>query len=230
MPEVYMVQLDPRIGRSLTDQVVRHLSAERQLRVEKFRNYMDARRSITAELLVRRLAMDQLGVRNEDIVFGENSYNKPYLVSSPHFHYNLSHSGEWVVCAVDQQPVGIDIEQIKPIELDIAKNFFTTAEYNRLMEADEAQRLEQFYQLWTLKESYIKAVGQGLSIPLDSFSFRHENGDDRFTLETPAPEPYHLTATRLPPNYVMAVCAMEEAAIDPVAVNEQELLEGFLRL
>lgn len=60
----------------------------------------------------------------DQIVFQTEGNGKPVVRHIPSFHFNLSHSGDWVVCAIDDAPVGIDIEEIKPIDLAIAKRFF----------------------------------------------------------------------------------------------------------
>jgi len=85
-------------------------------------------------------------------------------------HFNISHSGNCVVCAVDEKAVGVDIEVIKPIDFNIAERFFSKAEYLTLINQPKEMQMKYFYMIWTLKESYIKADGRGLSLPLNSFS------------------------------------------------------------
>ncbi|MDF2522176.1 MAG: phosphopantetheine--protein transferase, partial [Clostridia bacterium] len=100
-----------------------------------------------------------------------NEYGKPYLPTNFNLQFNVSHSGEWVVCAVDERPVGIDVELMRKTDmLEIAHRFFAAKEYDMLSNADKSIRKELFYDIWTLKESYIKALGKGLSIKLNSFS------------------------------------------------------------
>ena len=230
MPEVYIVKVDKRIDASLTSQVTRHLSVEKQSRIHRFRNYDDARRSLTSDLLVRSLVMNKLALNNAEIIFGENGYNKPFLENNPQFEFNVSHSEDWVVCAVDRHPVGIDVEQMKPIDLGIAERFFTADEYRKIMERKGTEQLAYFYQLWTLKESYIKAIGKGLSIPLDSFSFQDEEAESMFTVQEGQNPRYFLTTTCLPSDYMLSVCAIDQGPIQPVSIIEQDLYDFFLRL
>jgi phosphopantetheine--protein transferase-like protein len=68
------------------------------------------------------------------------------------------------------------VEEIKPIDLKIARRFFTKREHAHLLEWPEALRTERFFELWTMKESYIKLKGAGLSLPLSSFDVLDENG------------------------------------------------------
>ncbi len=108
--------------------------------------------------------------------FQRNEFGKPAVVGSPttELSFNVSHTDEVVVCAVSPQPrVGVDVERIDRSAdyLTIARRFFAAAEIDYLEAAPRARRAETFFQIWTLKESYIKARGQGLSIPLDAFAF-----------------------------------------------------------
>lgn len=75
-------------------------------------------------MLVRQTIHDMYDLPMDQIVFETEGNGKPVVRQLPSFHFNLSHSGDWVVCAVDDAPVGIDIEEIKPIDLAIAKRFF----------------------------------------------------------------------------------------------------------
>ncbi|MDR1059826.1 MAG: 4'-phosphopantetheinyl transferase superfamily protein, partial [Clostridiales bacterium] len=94
----------------------------------------------------------------------------PAIAGLPHF--NISHSGRHVVCALCDAPVGIDVEIVRPIDMNIANRFFSADERGRLFSepADGHGRLELFYSIWTRKESFIKMTGEGLSRPLGSFS------------------------------------------------------------
>ncbi len=102
----------------------------------------------------------------EKIFIGENG--KPFIDG---INFNISHSGTYAVCAVGDNVVGCDIEKIKEAKLKVAKRFFSEKEYLFLNEiTDEKERQDNFFKLWTMKESYLKAVGCGLRKPLNSFS------------------------------------------------------------
>lgn len=147
------------------------LDINKQERIRNFLHHEDAIRTLLAEVLIRKIICDDLNIINKDIAFGKNEYGKPFLKNVNDFHFNISHSENWVVCATSRYEVGIDIEYVKPIDFEIAKRYFSKDEYRDLMIRKFDQRLSFFYDLWTLKESYIKAVGKGLSIPLNSFCF-----------------------------------------------------------
>lgn len=109
-------------------------------------------------------------------IFSENQYNKPEIDNEDNtLRFNISHSKELIACAITRNDaVGIDVEAIDPDEniLSIADQYFSKQEIFDLLRLHTIeQRIHHFFNLWTLKESYIKACGLGLSLPLDQFSF-----------------------------------------------------------
>lgn len=148
------------------------ISVERRERIKKYRFDEDKKRSLLAEVLLRYALKKNFGISCSQVQFVTNSFGKPMLKNVEQIHFNLSHSGDWVVCGVSDAPIGIDVETIKIKDLIIAKRFFTEDEYKDILRQPEEEKIKYFFKLWTLKESYVKAEGKGLSIPLNSFSFR----------------------------------------------------------
>lgn len=101
-----------------------------------------------------------------DAILSQTVLGKPYLRDWPGVQFNLSHSGAYGVCAISNAPVGVDIEMIRPLRQDVAKRFFTKVEQEYL----SARPTEDFFRLWTRKESFTKAIGKGLTLPMDRFS------------------------------------------------------------
>ncbi len=172
MAQFYSMQVQPNIDSNRFNRLLNLTSEEKRKRINRFKFFIDAKRCLLGDLLSRFALCKQLQVQNNTLCFHSNRYGKPMLIEPNNYYFNISHSGDWVVCAVDDQPIGIDIEVIKEIDFDLARRFFSKLEYVDLMNQPEKNRLSYFYTLWTLKESYIKAIGKGLSIPLGSFSFQ----------------------------------------------------------
>ncbi|MBW9154622.1 4'-phosphopantetheinyl transferase superfamily protein (plasmid) [Clostridium estertheticum] len=112
-----------------------------------------------------------MNIKNESIYFSNNQYGKPYLYGLENQCFNISHSGKWVVCGWSTHEIGIDIEVVNDIDLDIARDHFCEAEYLSIMNTNVDEQKKIFFDFWTLKESYIKYKGCGLLIPLNSFQF-----------------------------------------------------------
>jgi len=113
----------------------------------------------------------------ESLVFEENRYGKPYIKpgsTNIPIKFNLSHAKGLTACAVIlNKEIGIDVEDsTRKINLNIADRFFSRQESEYIQNMHEHKKKETFFDFWTLKESYIKAKGRGLSIPLAKFSFK----------------------------------------------------------
>lgn len=161
--KIYAVKME---NSELDESVILELlDKQRREKINKIRPNQDRLRSIYAGLLLRyaflKNGYNQKDWDNVDIIKGE--FGKPYINNYKSFNYSLSHSGKYIVCAVANTEVGVDIQEIKDCKIQVAKRFFAHEEYERLLkEADiEKQRL-MFYKLWTCKESYAKLTGRGI--------------------------------------------------------------------
>ena len=140
-----------------------------------------------------------------------HEHGKPYLTAAPDVHFSLSHSGTWVVCAVSDHPVGVDIQQCRSFKPNIADRFFHPDEVQYLSALPSAERESAFYTLWTLKESYVKADGRGLRL-LRQFCVNIAGQPPKITVGTPC----SLFALEFPdPAYKLGVCVQEEHADTP---------------
>lgn len=175
MAEVYMINIDEPISNDLYQRLYRCVSRERKDKINQYKFEADAKRCLYADILVRYLACDKLHIKNDKVYIENNKYGKPYLHHIKNQFFNISHSGKWVACGWSNQEIGIDIQKIEDIDLDIAKSFFCESEYLSVMNCEKTEQINSFYTLWTLKESYIKYKGNGLIIPLNSFQFNIMN-------------------------------------------------------
>ncbi len=152
--------------RSLTDEEYNKyfslMSPEKQQRVNKFRFADDKKRTVAGEMLARKTIAEWCSVDETDIVFYKNEHGKPYLKDLP-CYFNISHSGDFVVCAVSENEIGIDIEKLRPIDLKIARRVFTENEQKRLFSELKEQQQDIFFSLWTEKEAVLKCLGTGFS-------------------------------------------------------------------
>ena len=151
-------------------QLYRLASQERRSRADRYLHKEDARRCIFAHGLLRyalRSALD-----TDQISPVRTASGKPFIPDREDFHFNLSHSGRWVVIAWASRPVGIDVETLLMDESkeNLARRFFHADEQAYLFSVSGEDRAKRFYEIWTKKESYLKYLGTGINRPLDSFS------------------------------------------------------------
>lgn len=190
-----------------------YISNEKKSQLLKINRKEEAHRKLLADILLRVLITQRLKIGNSAIEFEYNRFGKPFLKGNNTFHFNISHSGNWIICVVDSELVGIDIEQMKSIDLEIAKRFFSNEEVKFLFKANKQDQLERFYDLWTLKESYLKAIGVGLSKSLRAFSISLSNCGSQFTLtdlhsqsDQCSESQYWFKQYCLDPGYKLSVC------------------------
>lgn len=174
---------------------------ERKQKILRYKLSESRKQSLGAGLLLKWVLQEH-GSAIKKLSYGPNG--KP---EAEGVFFNLSHSGKWVVCSIGDAPVGCDVEEIAPVRDGIAERFFTEKEVRHLNCFEGAQRQEQFFRLWTLKESYMKMTGEGMSLALDRFEF---NMDGQPTIKRDGkPCDCHVKEYELP-GYKLAVCAEEE--------------------
>lgn len=138
---------------------------ERQEKIDFFRFEKDKKLSAGAYLLLKKLLYEENII---DFELKYEKYDKPYISNYENIHFNMSHSGKMVSCAISDNLVGIDIEINDPtIDLRIAENYFYNSEYESIMNSDNPR--DEFFSYWVLKESYMKYTGLGFQLNLDSF-------------------------------------------------------------
>lgn len=196
------------------------LPTEQQDRIKKFSRLAETKRALLTDILVRSIIVNELKISNKEIEFNINKYGKPLLERNCDFHFNISHSGDWIVCAVDSQPIGIDIEKIGPVELAIAAQFFSDEEFKMLMAKNFKDQPFFFFDLWTLKESYIKAIGTGVSTPLESFTVCFlEKGEIAVKTGNKLTH-WALKQYNLDPQYKMSVCSLHKAFPENIIIKK----------
>ena len=151
------------------EEVFRHffcsLSKERQQKIEAIKAESGRRSTLGAWTLVDHGLQQLFGLRERDVTIGYGAHGKPYVQNKPHIHFNLSHSGDYVLAVFAPVKIGCDIQKIGEAYRNdrIAARFFTEAEQKAM-----AQGMD-FYRIWVRKESYIKCTGDGMACDLRSF-------------------------------------------------------------
>ena len=171
IPEIIAVKTPDSLPESDFEHILSFLPEERVLRIRKFHFMKSALHTLAGEMIVRTWVSKKTSISPQSLNFIRDQFGKPSLSDNTDLFFNIAHSGHWVAAAFDCQDIGIDVEFMREIDIAIAKRFFNVKEYETLIQMESDLQRSFFYDLWTLKESYIKAEGRGLSIPLDSFCF-----------------------------------------------------------
>lgn len=142
-------------------------------RLERFKFEKDRKCFCIARAMLRLFLGGYLQRDSKEVHFTYGSHGKPSLNIDSRIHFNLSHSGNGILIGfmLDYE-IGVDIELVKHDfdPLEIAENYFSAIEILELKQAEPNARMRTFFNGWTRKEAFIKAVGDGLSFPLKSFA------------------------------------------------------------
>ncbi len=203
-----LVQLAPGPFRTLLDPIER-------ARADRYRFDTDRNRFTTTRGVLRKLLGQYTGVGERELGLTSSKHGKPALdpaICNHQVEFNVSHSGALAIIGFTRRyAIGVDVEQIerKVSRERIAERFFSPDEVERLRQMPENDQREAFFRCWTRKEAFIKAHGEGLSLPLDSFSVAF--GQDelprllRFDGD-PGVDHWSLTAPEMGSGYAGAVC------------------------
>jgi 4'-phosphopantetheinyl transferase len=150
------------------------LSADERQRAERFVFQRDRRRYTVARARLRQLLGERLGAAPESLQFAYNRHGKPALARRPgerDLRFNVSHCGEVAAYAFTEgREVGVDVEEVRalPDADEVAMRFFAQRERAAYLSLPASERPQGFFNCWTRKEAFVKAIGEGLSHPLDT--------------------------------------------------------------
>lgn len=146
-------------------------------RYERYRFLKDRRLYLITRALVRTTLSRYIDIDPRHWRFSKNQYGRPEIVASggmPRIRFNISHTNGLVICGVVlEQDIGVDVENVERsgVAMEIPQKFFSCWEVEDLYSLPTSKMQDRFFHYWTLKESYIKARGMGLYIPLQQFAF-----------------------------------------------------------
>ena len=149
------------------------LSAGELARAGRFRHDRDRRRFAVRRAMRRMILADLVGMRPDALCFQRSEHGKPYLTGTGgKIEFSCSHRGELGVLATSAGPTGIDVEPVdRQLDyLQFAERSLATEEFAVISRVDASLRQMAFFNCWTGKEAYVKALGSGLSKGLRSFA------------------------------------------------------------
>lgn len=173
----------------------------RKAKADRYRQEADKRCCVFSDMLLREMLREHYSLDAPEFYTDEKG--KPHIKGDK-VHFSISHSGEYVACAVDSSPVGIDIERIRTVTLPLIKRVCTEEELQYVLGGTDTQNMDsetcvRFLHLWCAKEAYLKYTGEGLAGGLKSLSFANRNS----IVNKPLPHiSLHISTTQ---EYVCAI-------------------------
>jgi 4'-phosphopantetheinyl transferase len=192
------------------------LSSDELARAERFHFSRDRQRFVAGRALLRTILAGYLRTDAHGLTFSYSKKEKPSLGfnhADSGVTFNVSHSGAIALLAFTRgRKIGVDVEQVRAdSDLEaIARRFFSIHEQNQLAVLPTEERVDAFFRCWTRKEAYIKATGDGLSLPLNQFDVSFEVGEENALVATrpDSSEAGNWLLREVPagPGYMAAIC------------------------
>lgn len=186
--------------------VLHGIGSRRRKRVLEYLHADDRKRCLGAGILLARI-LPLYGESPETVILGP--MGKPEATK---VHFNISHSGDFVICATGRKAVGCDIEKIAEEPEGVAQRFFHPDEAEYLQRFQGRERNDLFFRLWTWKESYMKMTGEGAHLPLQDFAVLPVGGQIRVRRREKILS-CHMMEYSIP-GYKVSVCAEETEFAD----------------
>jgi 4'-phosphopantetheinyl transferase len=209
------------------------LAPDEHARAARYRHEGARQHYLLTRALVRNVLSRYADVDPSNWQFSANAYGRPEIANSlASLQFNVAHTKGLIVMAVTREAaIGIDVENIVEREAatNIADSFFAPTEAAALQKLDTRDQQLRFFEYWTLKESYIKARGMGLSLPLDKFSFEFpDERSVRLSVDAQLQDDsgrWHFLQARPTDEHLMAICReRSDRALDPVV---RRVVPGF---
>jgi 4'-phosphopantetheinyl transferase len=201
---IYFVIKNIKVSIEDFNEIKKYLSDEELLKLNSYYFYEDQLRFGLGRYILRTNLSKYLDCSPSDIEIEYNYYGKPFITQAANIYFNISHSMDFVIVVFYEYPIGVDIEyNIKFIDDLINEIFFSSSEINYLNSLSSETKKQEFFKIWTYKESYIKAIGKGMSenpSSIDIMSTRDNilnYKEDTYKI---------LTITDIHPSYSCALC------------------------
>lgn len=202
-----------------------------RMKINKNKSLQERRRSMFARCLLYYVLEKECNIKSCEIELIIGKFGKPSIEDSSGINFNISHSGEFVCCAISPSKVGVDIQKVDEINLEISNRFFTQNEDTYIMSGSKINMMTKFYDIWSCKEAYIKMLGYGLSKPLNSFEIKEKEGFYSI-IDEGIVEKCNLILNDYSSNYKLAVCYKTQK-VKITTIKNKEVFEfisnGYLK-
>lgn len=196
--KLYYLNISPLRYKDIYQSKIFEIDEDRRARVERIKSTDDKLRCIGAGLLIQFIKREY-NVKERLVV---DKFGKPYFENSK-VKFNISHSGCFVIAAVSESEIGVDVQRIEKSQNRIAEKNFLKSECDYINEVeDENVRKQRFYEIWTVKEAYLKQKGIGLRKPLNSFQVEINEGNPMVVNEPNL----RFVQIKMNDRYIIAIC------------------------
>lgn len=213
MIRTYIINIRQLEDEALFRNMLELTSPYRRQKIAVLKNDNDKRCSLGAAIALDK-ALEGYGLEERAMEYEFGSHGKPFLRYYPEIHFSLSHSKDYSICSIGIEELGNDIEWVRSGKDNVAERFFAAEELAWIKNAvDSKEKDERMFQIWTMKESFLKVTGFGMSLSLKDFAVIMEENRNIKLRQTVDDKVYHIKEYALPlifneqAEYKIAVCS-----------------------
>ncbi|WP_419893525.1 4'-phosphopantetheinyl transferase family protein [Oceanobacillus kimchii] len=224
-PHIYTVDVPNFIEEKQIQSFLLILSKEERRRLLRIKNKRTFYQSLIGKILIRYILIKKYNYSPNNINIKLSKYGKPYLDDTNNINFNIAHSHKLVAAIFDDShTVGVDLEKKNSIDLNNIDGVFCDFERKVFEGKSVNERLDYFYDIWTLKESYLKNIGHGLSISLASFGFKKINS--KYIIDNNYKDYYKFKIYDVDKNYVLTTCVNNKNCMssEPIHIQFNNLI------
>jgi len=192
-------------------------------RIMSITNKNHAFRSAAGSLLLAQMVCRISGYPVSSISIHRYPNGKPFLPDFPNLHFNITHTDHIAVLAIDTKLVGIDIEKVSTARMAIANRFFSESEKEMLNTCTANQRDRLFFELWTIRESFVKAIGIGIFGTMGDFA--PEKNETGWQVNHADTGLWNIKHYNLSAEYIVALCSKKQEF--PEAIEMIDFMKLF---
>ena len=208
MVKLYMADISNLPDPLSVPELLQRLPLERQQRIHNMKQEKSRKQSMGVGLLLQKV-LALYHMQDSKVFIGE--HGKPMIDG---LEFSLSHSGNIVLCAISEKPVGCDVEEIRKAPERVAERYFSCGEQESLSRFAGEEYDRAFFRLWTMKESYVKMTGEGLGVPLEVYEIVIEDMGARVIRDGEVQECY-VSVVEIS-GYIISICAESSAHVDVI--------------
>lgn len=186
-PEVYLIKSEDSLDNETFDFFLSFADEKRKAKILRQKQRKKAELKLLSENLAKYAVKKSFGIDIKKQNIAYTKLGKPYLLGYPDIHFSISHSGDYIACAVFESKVGIDIEWVGEYKEKLARRVCSKSELEQIEKAKD--KALEFTKLWTKKEAYLKFLGTGIQ----TFNFKNVLDDMKNNILTEVYDGYVIT-------------------------------------
>ena len=210
MMKLYVADITNLPDPLLCPEQLRGLPSERQQRIYNMKQEKSRKQSMGVGLLLQKV-LALYHMEDSQVFAGERG--KPMVDG---LEFSLSHSGDLVICAVSDKPIGCDVEEIRKAPERVAERYFGHREQEYLDQFSGEEYDKAFFRIWTLKESYVKMTGEGMGVPMEEYEVIVD--DCARVIRDGGVQGCYVSEVEIP-GYIISICAKLSAPLEVIWEN-----------